>query len=340
MQPLISIAVPIYLTERYLPAALDSLLAQDYPHWEGLLWDDGGSDGCHAIAADYARRDPRFRLLGNGRNNGLGHALATAMADARGEYLGVLDSDDLLVPDTLSTMLAFMQSQPQLAMAYSQYMEMDEDGKLLGLGRRLRTAYSPHRLLTEFMTFHFRLLRADSYRAIGGFDASLLGSPDYDLCLRLSEHHPIAHVQKPLYHYRIRSSSISHAGRLRLAQETFAVAQRALHRRGMDRDHAFSLALRARHVLRPKPATAGAPACVPGASDPDAEQCLRLSPPFDPATASPERDWAEQIEECFRSFVADAQVRGLDARYDCALEVDSWHVLQPLKPFGGVGNWR
>ena len=333
MQPLISIAVPIYLTERYLPAALDSLLAQDYPHWEGLLWDDGGSDGCHAIAADYARRDPRFRLLGNGLNNGLGYALATAMAGARGEYLGVLDSDDLLVPEALSTMLAFMQAQPQLAMAYSQYLEIDEEGGMLGLGRRLRTAYSPHRLLTEFMTFHFRLLRADSYRAIGGFDASLLGSPDYDLCLRLSEHHPIAHVQKPLYHYRIRSSSISHAGRLRLAQETFAVAQRALHRRGMDRDHAFSLALRARHVLRPK-------AGVVSAGDPEAEQCMRRSPPFDPASAAQVHDWQAQIEQRYRAFVADAQQRGLDARYDCMLEIDSWHVLQPLRPFGGVGNWR
>ena len=42
----------------------------------------------------------------------------------------------------------------------------------------------------------------------------------------------------------------------------------------------------------------------------------------------------------YRAFVADAQHRGLDAKYDCALEIDSWHILQPLRPFGGVGNWR
>ena len=50
--------------------------------------------------------------------------------------------------------------------------------------------------------------------------------------------------------------------------------------------------------------------------------------------------WAEQVEERYRAFVADAQHRGLDAKYDCALEIDSWHILQPLRPFGGVGNWR
>ena len=51
-------------------------------------------------------------------------------------------------------------------------------------------------------------------------------------------------------------------------------------------------------------------------------------------------DWQAQIEQRYRAFVADAQQRGLDARYDCTLEIDSWHVLQPLRPFGGVGNWR
>lgn len=50
--------------------------------------------------------------------------------------------------------------------------------------------------------------------------------------------------------------------------------------------------------------------------------------------------WVEQIEDRYRAFVAAVQRRGLDAQYDCALEIDSWHVLQPLRPFGGAGNWR
>jgi len=50
--------------------------------------------------------------------------------------------------------------------------------------------------------------------------------------------------------------------------------------------------------------------------------------------------WVEQIEDRYRAFVAAVHRRGLDAKYDCALEIDSWHVLQPLRPFGGTGNWR
>ena len=50
--------------------------------------------------------------------------------------------------------------------------------------------------------------------------------------------------------------------------------------------------------------------------------------------------WAEGIEARYAAFVDAVRRRGLDAHYDCALEIDSWHILQPLRPFGGAGNWR
>lgn len=252
MPDLISIAVPIYNTARFLPAALDSLLAQDHPHWEGLLWDDGSTDGSGEIAADYARRDPRLRVLGNGRNNGVSVGSAAALAEARGDYVAVLDSDDALEPDALSSMLAFMHERPQLGMAYSQYLEIDEDGKLLGLGKHFLKPYSSHQLLVDFMTYHFRLIRADAYRAVGGIDAAMPVAPDYDLCLRLSERFDIGHLPKPLYRYRMRHDSISHGSRLRQVQATFDAAQRSLQRRGLQGQYALSLGVRARHVLRPK----------------------------------------------------------------------------------------
>lgn len=251
--PLVSIAMPIYNTGRFLPAALDSLLAQDLPHWEALLWDDGSTDGSGEIAAGYARRDPRFRLLGNGCNHGASAALATCMAQAGGSHLGVLDSDDVLEPDALSSMLAFMRERPQLGMAYSQYVEIDEEGELMGPGKRFLVPYSPHRLLVDFMTFHFRLIRADAYHALGGFDPMQSHSEDYDFCLRLSEHYPVEHLPRPLYRYRIRRDSISQGSRLKQVQASFDAAQQALRRRGMVASHALSLGIRARHVLRPKP---------------------------------------------------------------------------------------
>lgn len=252
MPALVSIAVPIHNTARFLPEALDSLLAQDHAHWEALLWDDGSTDGSGEIAADYASRDARFRLLGDGRNHGVCVALASALAEARGDYIGVLDSDDMLEKDALSAMLAFMQARPHLGMAYSQYIEIDEDSRVTAPGTRCLKAYSAHQLLVDFMTYHFRLLRADAYRAVGGVDATRTVAPDYDLCLRISERFPVEHLPKPLYRYRIRRDSISQGSRLRQVRASFDAAQRALQRRGLQAQFALSLGVRARHVLRPK----------------------------------------------------------------------------------------
>ena len=253
MESLVSIATPVHNTARFLPAALDSLLAQDHPHWECLVWDDGSTDGSGEIAAGYAARDPRFRVLGNGQRNGVGVALASALDEARGDYVGVLDADDALTPDALSTMLGFLRERPQVGMAYSQYVEIDEDGNEIGAGRSFSTPYSPQQLLVEFMTQHFRLARIEAYRAVGGFDRGMAVSADYDFCLRISERYPIEHVPRSLYRYRIRRDSISQGSRLRQVRASFDAAQRALPRRGMQGRFSLSLGVRARHVLLPKP---------------------------------------------------------------------------------------
>ena len=255
MPDLISIAVPIYNTARFLPAALDSLLAQDYPHWECLLWDDGSTDGAGDIAAGYAVRDPRFRVLGDGRNRGVSATCAAALSEARGEYVAILDSDDMLEPDALSSMLAFMHANPRLGMAYSEYVEVAEDGRYLAPGRRFQRPYSAHNLLVDFITYQFRLIRAEAYRTVGGVDASMPVAYDYDLCLRLSERVEVGHLPKPLYRYRMRKESISHASRLRQVRASFDAAQRALQRRGLQGKYALALGVRARHVLRPKDAS-------------------------------------------------------------------------------------
>ncbi|MEF9979587.1 MAG: glycosyltransferase [Thermomonas sp.] len=252
MPALVSIAVPIFNTAGFLPAALDSVLAQDYPHWECLLWDDGSTDGSSDIAAEYASRDPRFRVLGDGRNRGVSATCAAALSEARGEFVAILDSDDMLEPDALSSMLAFMQANPRLGMGYSEYIEVAEDGTYLAPGRRFLRPYSAHDLLVDFITYQFRLIRTDAYRAVGGVDARMPVAYDYDLCLRLSEHVQVGHLPKVLYRYRMRDESISHASRLRQVRASFDAAQRALQRRGQQAQFALSLGVRARHVLRPK----------------------------------------------------------------------------------------
>ncbi|MFE9097685.1 CDP-glycerol glycerophosphotransferase family protein [Streptomyces sp. NPDC007264] len=105
MAPRLSVIVPIYDVERYLPACLDSLAAQTFQDFEVLMVDDGSPDGSAAIAETYAARDPRFRLIRK-ENGGLGAARNTGMAHmaAESEFLTFVDSDDLIPPDAYRLM--------------------------------------------------------------------------------------------------------------------------------------------------------------------------------------------------------------------------------------------
>jgi glycosyltransferase involved in cell wall biosynthesis len=95
--PRISVVVPIYNVEAYLRECLESLAAQTFRDFEAVMVDDGSTDGSAAIAREFAARDPRFRLLTQS-NGGLSRARNTGIADAGGEFLAFLDSDDLLPP--------------------------------------------------------------------------------------------------------------------------------------------------------------------------------------------------------------------------------------------------
>ena len=84
--PEISIIVPVYNVEQYLPAALDSLRAQTCPDWEAILVDDGSPDGCGALCDAAARQDARFRVI-HQKNAGVGAARNAGLAAARGTYV-------------------------------------------------------------------------------------------------------------------------------------------------------------------------------------------------------------------------------------------------------------
>lgn len=252
--PKISVTVPVRGDARFLAQALDSLRAQSFQDWEALL--------CMRDDACKPRfEDPRVRILAIDAASEAA-AIATAVAASRGEFLCVLDGDDLLMPTAFATLLAAFEAQPDAGMAYSRHVLVDANGNVIAPGPLCELPYSPQALLLDFMTGPLQLMRRDAFDSAGGLRADYPDAADYDLCLRLSESCTIAHVPLALYKRRVHPQSPA--------------------------------------VLR----------------------------------------WVEQIEDRYRAFVAAVQRRGLDAHYDCALEIDSWHILQPLRPFGGAGNWR
>ena len=105
---MISVIVPIYKVEKYLRDCVDSILAQSYTDFELILVDDGSPDRCGEICEEYARKYPRVRVI-HQENQGLSGARNAGMDVAKGEFLTFIDSDDMVSPEYLSTLLQALE---------------------------------------------------------------------------------------------------------------------------------------------------------------------------------------------------------------------------------------
>lgn len=125
-QPLISVIVPVYNAERYLPECLDSLLVQTYQNFELLLVDDGSPDKCWEILQQYAAQDARVRIFRK-ENGGVSAARNFGLQQAKGEYIGFVDSDDFVAPQYLEWMYrALQQTNTELAVCEYRKVQKEE----------------------------------------------------------------------------------------------------------------------------------------------------------------------------------------------------------------------
>ncbi|MBE9050746.1 CHAT domain-containing protein [Nostocales cyanobacterium LEGE 11386] len=208
MQPTISLIITVYNRERYLSAAIESILAQTRGDFELLIWDDGSTDNSPEIAREYAKRDRRVRVI-IAEHLGRGLALKAAIAQTHAPYLGWVDSDDLLHPQALVETAGVLDAKPNIGWVYTDYLDIDQHNTVLSYGYRCLVPYNREELLNKFMTFHFRLMRREIFDLVGGIDESLETAEDYDLCLRLSEVAQVQHIFQPLYYYRTHPESLS-----------------------------------------------------------------------------------------------------------------------------------
>src|SRR5439155_906545 len=153
---------------------------------------------------------------------------------ARGEYVGWVDSDDVLAPTALEETAAVLDARPEVGMVYTRYMTIDSENKVGQIGKRCLIPYSKDRLLLDFMTFHFRLFRKSVYQQVGGVDTSLGAAEDYDLCMKFSEVTQIEHIPRPLYLYRVHDEAMSSQARLKQIMCALDAIAKALGRRVME----------------------------------------------------------------------------------------------------------
>ena len=130
-RPRVSVGVPVRNGERFLPEALDSLLAQSYKNFELIISDNASSDRTQSICREYAARDHRIRYYRSEQDVGLANNFNYLFIRARGEYFKWAAADDVHEPDWISNCLTVLEQDPSVVLVYGKTRFIDENGALV-----------------------------------------------------------------------------------------------------------------------------------------------------------------------------------------------------------------
>jgi hypothetical protein len=234
-KPMISVLVPTYNTsESHLREMIESVIRQAYPHWELCIADDASPDArVRELIEEYAALDARIVPIFRSENGHISHATNSALEAASGEFIALLDHDDVLAPEALFEIALEHNRHPEADMIYSDEDKLGSDGTLVD--PFFKQAWSPDSFLSRMYTCHLGVYRTAIAREIGGFRPGFEGSQDYDFVLRFTERtQHVRHVPLVLYHWRIHANSTASCAEAKPYAENAAVRalDEALERRG------------------------------------------------------------------------------------------------------------
>ena len=131
---MVSIILPVFNAERFLPQCLDSILSQTYQAWELIAVDDGSKDGSIEILKSYKKRDNRIHIISK-ENEGVSIARNVALEHAHGDYIYFVDSDDIVMPEALMILVKAMDSN-KATFVKSDFLPIDEQGKQVFINKK------------------------------------------------------------------------------------------------------------------------------------------------------------------------------------------------------------
>lgn len=211
-KPRISIVIPVYNPpEKYLAGALDSVVHQVYQNWEIIAVNDGSTnENVKDILETYSRKDKRITIF-HKDNEGIPKTLNYGFARSKGEYVVILDNDDVLEPHALFELVRFLNEKgPDWNLIYSDEVLIDENAKPFALF--LRPDFSPDFFLSHQYFVHMVATKRSVLEEIGGADKSFPNvSWDYDLWGRViaKDFKKVGHIPRILYRWRRYKESTS-----------------------------------------------------------------------------------------------------------------------------------
>jgi GT2 family glycosyltransferase len=210
-KPLVSVIVPVWKpVEHILRSMISSVLAQTYANWE-LCLADGGSDQSIKTVLEEYESDSRVHIRHLTRNLGISGNSNAALELADGEFIALMDQDDLLSPSALFEVVRCINDRLEADYLYSDMDKVDSDGNRFD--PFFKPDWSPEIMFCTNYVTHLSVIRASLLRRLEGLRSSTDGAQDWDLVLRASEESAcFVHVPKILYHWRQAPTSVAKAG--------------------------------------------------------------------------------------------------------------------------------
>jgi glycosyltransferase involved in cell wall biosynthesis len=225
--PRISVLLRVYNGERYLPQAIDSILQQSFGDLELYVLDDGSEDRSLAIARAKAARDSRVIVV-NGEHRGLVDGLNIGLGMAKGEFIAIMDADDISFRDRFKYQVGFLDTHPECCAVGTQAMRIDEDGlpvNCFKVPKHHDQIDGDHMCGLGAGIIHPSvMMRTSAVAQIGGYRPEFVWAEDYDLFLRLAEIGKLANLPQVLLQYRVHVSEVTSQHR----EAQFLAAKRAL----------------------------------------------------------------------------------------------------------------
>jgi glycosyltransferase involved in cell wall biosynthesis len=211
-KPLISVVMPTYNPNPdWLVAAIESVRNQIYPHWELCIADDASTNpAVRLILEEYALKDLRVKVEFRAVNGHISAASNTAIDLASGEWIALLDHDDLLPENALFWVANCIAKNTDCKLIYSDEDKVDEGGRRFDA--YFKCDWNPDLFYSQNMFSHLGVYERNLVRSVGGFRVGFEGAQDYDLALRCIEQvaaTQIQHIPRVLYHWRVHAESTS-----------------------------------------------------------------------------------------------------------------------------------
>jgi glycosyltransferase involved in cell wall biosynthesis len=206
--PKVSVIMPVYNAGKYVRESIDSVLSQSLTDLELILVNDCSTDNSREVLESY--RDPRIRILHNERNLGIVGARNRGLAEARGTYVAILDSDDIAYPTRLEKQAAFLDSHPDFGLCGSDYDVIDSKGKFMvhitvphsAIDNQTILKFNIN-LIHSSLMIRSAITKARPYRV--GFDII----EDYELAYEVSKHWKVGNLPETTTAYRVHGNNIS-----------------------------------------------------------------------------------------------------------------------------------